>query len=724
MYALLINGGDQPDTNYRTHLQHLKQIHQGLLDRGLPTDNIAVFSADGESSEPDMAIRLPPPDPRAWLIEGTPAAKLSPREVLIDSEWQGVNLRPATNAGLQGWFLDASTQLKPGDQLLIYVTDHGRKGKEGIEDTTIALWKEPMSVPQFRQLLSSLHPEVQVVVTMSQCFSGGFAAALYPIDGAVPATNRCGWFASPPDRASYGCYAESKDQPLGHGFRWSEAIRRNQSLAEAHAEVVLTDRTPDVPLASSDLHLRKMLRNEARRRAMLPSTLVDKLLRDARHNPSEHTLTQLSTVYALSDSLGAGTPLSMQEAAILQGPLPALYEGLLRTARMWSQMLHTVRNRNYEVFVEQNPRWKRRLAKSDRLNPAQKRATYSELLDALDAFTPPDRWERIQYLIGRYDEAREGAWRTAVREAVVLRMATVLRRIAATQLLADEASDHLDMHRIALAELAACEQIIPGHATISTMAGEVQGDKWPALHEDLVLLTAVSAPWFGARDSEVSEALTERLQLPGGARTLQVVFEDSPASKAGLQPGDVLVGAPEAQFADETDMAEWLLTAPRDVPLPMRFWRGYRTYDTEITLQDWIQKPQPRSVQPGELIPLDLALFDRQGEPVQLPIDEPYLLFFWATWCQPCKLAAPEVARWSAETGVPVIAVTDQETFVLEAFVRRQREAFPGRIVIDPDRAVNLTLGVHSLPTFIHVGDQGQVLALQEGYSRITGLFP
>ena len=723
-FALLVNGGDQPDTNYRTHLQHLREVHRQLVDRGIDPENITVFSADGESAEPDMAIRLPPPDPRAWLLEGTEAAALSPRELLVDSQWPGVRLQPATNAELQKWFLDASTRLLPGDQLLIYVTDHGKKGEKGIEDTTIAMWREPMTVPEFRELLQALHPEVQVVVTMSQCFSGGFAQALYPTNGAVPATNRCGWFASPPDRASYGCYAESKDQPLGHGFRWSEAIGRNQSLSEAHAEVVLMDRTPDVPLASSDVHIRRMLRKEARRRAMLPSALVDELLREARQNPSQDTLVQLATVHALSDTLGAGTPLSMYEAATLQAPLPGLYESLLRTSRMWAGLLHSVRNRNLEEFLEAHPRWQRRLARASRGQADDRAALYTALLSDLDAWTPPERWERIQYLIGRYDEAREGAWRTAVREAVVLRMATVLRRIAAGHLLSDAVPEHLLADQKALAALHTCEEIVPGSLSFEPLIQDVVGERWPALHDDLVLLTAVSAPWFGARDGEVSNSLTERLDLPPGARALQVVFEGSPADQAGLMPGDVLVGAADAPFDEESDLAEWLLTAPRDEPLPLRFWRGYRQFDTTITLVDWISQPTPELFQPGDVIPPNLMVFDESGERVSLDRDSPYLLFFWATWCQPCKLAAPEVARWSEETGVPVVAVTDQEPFALAAFRRRYRGEFPGLVVMDPDREVNEALGVTSLPTFIHVSADGEVLARQEGYSRVTGLFP
>ena len=53
-----------------------------------------------------------------------------------------------------------------------------------------------------------------------------------------------------------------------------------------------------------------------------------------------------------------------------------------------------------------------------------------------------------------------------------------------------------------------------------------------------------------------------------------------------------------------------------------------------------------------------------------------HLLFFWATWCLPCKKAVPEVLAYAAAEGVPV----------LETYLEQREEVFFDEVAVDPLR--------------------------------------
>jgi hypothetical protein len=448
-HALLINGGGNKRINFQSHLLHVNRIYSLLSEAGVPTNQVSILSADGSDPAPDLATREVQKETDFWMLSGTRLEKsLRPPITYTNSEVQGVPLRAATRENLRLWFENAADSLGSGDTLLIYVTDHGTRNKEDTSNNRIVLWgkEENIGVEELRELINLLQPTVRVVTLMSQCYSGSFANLIYAKTGdELPRANMGGFFSSTADRPAYGCYPENLDKyPVGHSFRFFDALESGGSLSDAHREVLVTDKTPDVPLRASDLYLESMLKNRAESLGMEPDELVDQWLEKAWEHKKDWE-PDIRLLDRMGEAFGYFSPRFLSELSLHSETLAATGKTLDDYKNAWRRAQRSLNRENLDRFLDSNPGWASKLT-GDALKPlseAERVAITSELLIDLAEYTKndPATAGRLQLLREKAEATREASYRAQVRVGAVLRMRIMLISIAGRQYLSQSGSD-------------------------------------------------------------------------------------------------------------------------------------------------------------------------------------------------------------------------------------------------------------------------------------------
>ncbi len=621
----------------------------------------------------------------------------------------------------------ACPPLGAGDTLLLYVTDHGTKNRQDTRDNRITLWGkgEWLSVSQLGLHLGKLDPKVKVVMLMSQCYSGSFANLAWPT--WPPAANVCGYFSTNAERPAYGCYPENRGlENIGHSFDFLQSLTSGGSFRNAHLRVLGQDATPDVPLRTSDLYLEELLRRKAADKEVDLAVFVDSLLAQAWRQKAawEPEIRLLDTI---GHNFGSFSPRSLAELKEQSSRLPEVSEQLSTHAKAWKTTLGDVNRANLDRFLASRPPWAERLSveRMKDVDVGGARDVAIPFLSELAEHTRGDEATagRLGTIRARADTAAAAAYRMEVRLGAVLRMRAVLVTTAGREYLARHGTPD---ERRAYESFLECESLSlsvgrGGGARVAEMA------PFPPLEDDLALARGVLPAWLGIRFRDAPEKLRSTQKLARGAASVIAVYPDSPAEEAGLEIGDVIVGPPGAPFKDPQQVREWTMLATVDEPTRLELLRGVDRLEVTLVPRPyplkWPDLPGPPRVssQAPAIKPLQLSAY-RGDVPSDLRGGTSHLLYFWATWCGPCKAALPELMAFERERRIPVIAITDEPAETLDSFFGGFGKAFPERVATDETRRSFLAYGVSGTPTFVLVDGDGTIRSLSTGYSQAKGL--
>jgi thiol-disulfide isomerase/thioredoxin len=612
--VLAINGGGSPRENYLSHLQHLQGLVDLLHTAGVPTERITVLAGDGSDPTPDLAVRVESIGAEYWRLRGTPVeGKLLPRLELGNSAVTGATLYPATRGSLSIWTLTVGQQMRAGDTLLLYVTDHGGMGATP-DENRIVLWGsgQGLSVKELRETLETLDPKVRVVALMSQCYSGGFAWLLSLGGAKGEATGRfCGFFSAREKDMSYGCYPETRDDPkVGHSFMFLQALPATDGrFALAHELVVERDDTPDQPVRTSDLFMGRLLEKAARKSQLTRRQVADDLLRDAWARAGAGNA-QMQHLDRLAARFGFASPRSEADVHELYERLQEWQSRLDDAVKKIGRTLADLNREMFRRFLLSRPQWQASLkpAALKAMDPDQRMQLGATLVAELAACSRRDGEGQTQAAAKEMLEAATKlSFRLTVRRAALNRMYVVLDQVAAEQYLTNAPEE-----RAPLARLLACEDL----------ALPVPNREW-------------TAP------------------------------------------------APLPLLADDLAQVEMILAL--------------------TSVED---RAKPTALRLGEPAP-ELGLVPYRGELPPIGNGQPVLLFFWATWCKPCKEVLPDLMATAAKRNLTVLAVAHETEADLDRFFATARE-FPALVARDPEARTALRLGLRSIPSFVFLDGQGK----------------
>ncbi len=187
---------------------------------------------------------------------------------------------PSSIAEIDKWLKNTGSKLKGDDRLMMYFTGHGGKGdKKTPQNTNVYLWNnQKLKMSDFTKKLDQLPVETPVILVMVQCYSGGFANVIFK-DGdpkkGLAEHPRAGFFATVHNRVAAGCTPDIREenyQEYSTNF-WEALCGKTRlgatiekpdfdgdgktSYAEAHAHVILSSDTIDIPIKTSDAFLRR-----------------------------------------------------------------------------------------------------------------------------------------------------------------------------------------------------------------------------------------------------------------------------------------------------------------------------------------------------------------------------------------------------------------------------------------------------------------------------------
>jgi peroxiredoxin len=200
----------------------------------------------------------------------------------------------------------------------------------------------------------------------------------------------------------------------------------------------------------------------------------------------------------------------------------------------------------------------------------------------------------------------------------------------------------------------------------------------------------------------------------GGGLLAKRVLRASPADKAGVQDGDLLVSIDGKDIESQRQLIDHLQEVGAGNKVSLKLKRGTADKTLSITLEEHPGDPEVlRRDKVGTFAsPLKGAKAVTPGaeQDISKLKGRVLLIDFWATWCSACKAAAPALSdlsdRYNAQ-GLTVIGATGDTADIAEKGAKKLGITYS--VLSDVSDDTMNEYSVHALPTMFLVDKNGVI---------------